>query len=857
MRCLSLASYLFERGFQITFLTAPESLATVPALAQAPYNICHDVQGLKADWLIVDNYDLAAPYERAARAWAKKIMVIDDLADRPHACDLLLDQTYGVEETAYRSLTDGRLLLGAQYCLLRDDFRQESQLGFQRDFDRLQTVFVCFGGVNPQRATQWTLQALELYRERSLNIIVCAGGTAENIQSIQDVIADCSQHHIDLYVNAPNVPALMRASDIAIGAGGTMSWERCCMGLPTLAIEVADNQKEVLRALDHAGALMNLGRLSALDHAAFVAAFTDFVQRGNLLAQMSLAAKKICDGRGVERILPYLMVPERSKNGKSLTMRLALDGDCDLLFAWQTEKGARQFARNPEPPHYDSHCAWFEASLLNQKRRLYIVECDGQPCGMTRLDLLDDEAGRSGYEVSILISEDYQGQGIGAGALALLRKSDPFTALWAHILPENGKSIAMFKRAGYEMKEKTWYLSAGLKRMKTIKIGDRVIGEDQPCYIIAEISCNHNGNFDEARRIIEAAAQAGADAVKLQTYKANTITRDFKGSLEGTMWAGTDLYGLYDKAHTPWEWYQDLKKVADDNGVHIFSSPFDETAVDFLMKQNVPAFKIASFEVVDTKLLEYVAKTGKPVIISNGMTDYLEIKEAVEVLKNAGAQDIAVLHCNSGYPAALDEVNLKTIPAISQLFDCPSGLSDHTLFADAQQKKDVVAHLTPIESVKFGAKIIELHLMLDRAEAKALFDKGEGGFDWAFSREPHELKRIVDDIRAFERGETITYDSAQEEAWAKLTHGEVMFSPTAKEMDSRAARPALWVVEDIKKGQSFEFCGGQAGNFDSIRPNGGGLHIRFADFIEGKTASRDITAGNPLSWDMVEGFGDA
>jgi len=390
-----------------------------------------------------------------------------------------------------------------------------------------------------------------------------------------------------------------------------------------------------------------------------------------------------------------------------------------------------------------------------------------------------------------------------------------------------------------------------------MKIQDKLIGENQPCYIIAEISCNHNGDFDEARKIIEAAAKAGADAVKLQTYKADTITRDFKESLDGTMWAGTDLYSLYDKAHTPWEWYKDLKKIANNNGVHMFSSPFDETAVDFLMEQDVPAFKIASFEVVDTKLLEYIAQTGKPLIISNGMTDYLEIKEAVDTLQNAGARDMAILHCNSGYPAALEEVNLKTIPAIEQLFGCPSGLSDHTLFADAQQKKGEAAHITPVEAVKFGAKIIELHLMLDRQKAKTLCDKGDGGFDWAFSREPDELKRIVDTIRAYERGEEIAYASAQEEAWAKLTHGQVMFAPTPKEIDSRAARPALWVVRDIKKGQVFSFCGGKAGNFDSIRPNGGGLHIRFADFIHSKTANRDISAGSPLTWDMIKELGDA
>ncbi len=388
--------------------------------------------------------------------------------------------------------------------------------------------------------------------------------------------------------------------------------------------------------------------------------------------------------------------------------------------------------------------------------------------------------------------------------------------------------------------------------MKKFTIGDRKIGDNEPCYIIAEVSCNHNGDFNEARKIIEAAGAAGADAVKLQTYTANTMTRDLNISLDGTMWAGMDLHGLYEKAHTPWDWYKDLKQVADDNGMQIFSSPFDETAVDFLMEQDVPALKVASFEVVDTKLLEYVAKTGKPIIVSNGMTDFLEMKESVDVLRSAGAKDVAVLHCNSGYPAALNEVNLKTIPVIEEMFGCVSGLSDHTLFADDKNQIEPVAHIAPVEAVRFGAKIIELHLMMDRDEARALFEKDEGGYDWAFSREPEELKKLISMIRHYEKTGEVTYDTDREKELALLTHGQVCFSPTPKELASRDLRPSLWVVEGIKAGEKFSFCGGRKGNFDSIRPNSGGLHIRYADIIEGKTAVNDIAAGTPLSWGMID-----
>lgn len=268
--------------------------------------------------------------------------------------------------------------------------------------------------------------------------------------------------------------------------------------------------------------------------------------------------------------------------------------------------------------------------------------------------------------------------------------------------------------------------------MKNFSIENRKIGPGEPCYIIAEISCNHDGDIDEARAIIKAAAEAGADAVKLQTYKPETITRNFQTRPKGTIWENTDLFSLYQKAYTPWEWYGELKKCADEHGLHIFSSPFDETAVDFLETQNVPAYKVASFEVVDIKLLQKVAATGKPIIISNGMTDYLELKEAVDTLRRAGVKDLAVLHCNSGYPAAFDEANLNTIPAIEKLFECVTGLSDHTLFADPTTYTDALAHVTAFEAVKKGAKIIEVHLMLDRTKARALMEKKRGRVRLAF-----------------------------------------------------------------------------------------------------------------------------
>lgn len=387
-----------------------------------------------------------------------------------------------------------------------------------------------------------------------------------------------------------------------------------------------------------------------------------------------------------------------------------------------------------------------------------------------------------------------------------------------------------------------------------MKILDRKIGAGHPCYIIAEVSCNHEGNLHEAKRIIKAAADGGADAVKIQTYTADTISRNFDTRAEGTIWEHLDLHGLYSKAQTPWEWTHQLKIYANELGLHFFSSPFDETAVDFLVDEiDVPCLKIASFEVVDTKLLEKCAKTGLPIIMSNGMTTFLEMDEAVRTLRDNGCENLAILHCNSGYPAAFSEANLQTISVINFFYNVPVGLSDHTLFADHDTYEKPMAHVTPVQAVKMGASIVEVHLTTDRDAARALFDKDEGGFDWPFSMNPDEFKLMVDMIRHFEQEGDVQFSSDDEKAMANLAVGEVCFTPTAKELESKKARPSLWVTRDIKKGETFKFAAEDKGhgNFDSIRP-GGGLHIRFTDLIDGKIASCDINAGVPLQWKHIK-----
>jgi pseudaminic acid synthase len=345
-----------------------------------------------------------------------------------------------------------------------------------------------------------------------------------------------------------------------------------------------------------------------------------------------------------------------------------------------------------------------------------------------------------------------------------------------------------------------------------VQIGERSIGPGRSVYVIAELSANHNQDFDQAVRIIEAAKQAGADAIKLQTYTADTMTiasdREEFRIAGGTIWDGRKLHELYVEAYTPWDWQPRLKKVAADLGMDLFSSAFDSTAVDFLEKMGVPAHKVASFELVDIPLIQRIARTGKPVIMSTGMATVEEIEEALNAAREAGATQIALLKCTSAYPAPPEEMNLRTIPEMARRFGVPVGLSDHTMGISV-----------PVAAVALGACIIEKHLTLSRATP---------GPDSAFSLEPHEFKAMVDAVRTTEKA-----------------LGTVHFGLSEKEQASRAFRRSLFVVEDVKQGETFN-----TGNVRSIRP-GDGLHPRHLAEVLGKRAAQAITRGTPLNWEFV------
>lgn len=346
-----------------------------------------------------------------------------------------------------------------------------------------------------------------------------------------------------------------------------------------------------------------------------------------------------------------------------------------------------------------------------------------------------------------------------------------------------------------------------------ISINGRRIASDMPPYVIAELSANHNGKLENALLLLDVAKKAGADAIKLQTYTADTITLNCDSEefrIEGGLWGGRTLYDLYEEASMPWEWHKPLFQRAKKLGITIFSSPFDHTAVDFLEELNVPAYKIASFEVVDIPLIRYVASTGKPMIISTGMADEEEIAEAVEAAQDAGCKEIAVLHCVSGYPAPAEDYNLRTISDMQKRYGVVTGLSDHT-----------IDNTTAITSVAAGASIIEKHFTLDRSG---------GGPDDSFSLEPHELAALCSD---------------SETAWKAL--GKVDYGRKSSEQGNVKFRRSLYYVTNLKCGDVVT-----AADVRSVRP-GYGLAPRYLTEIIGKKLSTDVKIGQATTLsDFVE-----
>lgn len=346
----------------------------------------------------------------------------------------------------------------------------------------------------------------------------------------------------------------------------------------------------------------------------------------------------------------------------------------------------------------------------------------------------------------------------------------------------------------------------------TFSLGKRIVGEDRPCFIVAELSGNHKQDINRAFKLIDAAVAAGVDAVKLQTYTPDTLTINSNKKWfrigKANAWAGQTLYDLYKTAYTPWEWHPKLFAYAEKKGLIIFSTPFDVTAVDFLEKLNTPLYKISSFETIDLELLKQVGQTKKPVIVSRGLASITETQLAVTTLKKSGAPAVTVLHCVSSYPATLEQMNVATVADIKKRFKVIPGLSDHSLGLTAS-----------VTAVALGAKIIEKHLTLSRKE---------GGPDWAFSLEPYELKELVQEIRNVEKA-----------------IGKPTYKPDKREAENIVFRRSLFVVKNVRKGDRFTNI-----NVRSIRP-GYGLLPKYLDEVVGKRARRDIERGTPLDWKLI------
>lgn len=348
---------------------------------------------------------------------------------------------------------------------------------------------------------------------------------------------------------------------------------------------------------------------------------------------------------------------------------------------------------------------------------------------------------------------------------------------------------------------------------KEIKIGNNIISENSPVFIVAEMSANHLMDFDRAVAIMQAAKDAGADAIKIQTYTPDTITLDCDDSCfqitQGTIWDGTTLYKLYQTAYTPWEWQPKLKKIAEDMGLVFFSTPFDLSSVDFLEEMDVPVYKVSSFEINDIPMIKKIAKLGKPIIMATGIAYMSDIELALKTCREAGNENVILLKCCSAYPAPYEDINLKMIPSMKETFDCLTGLSDHTM-----------GTAVATAGVALGARVVEKHLTLSRAD---------GGADAAFSMEPQEFKEMVDNIRMVEKA-----------------IGRVTYDLTEKQKNSRDHSRSLFVAKDMKKGDVFT-----EENLRSVRPSCG-LHTQYYEELLGRRISKDAKLGTPMSWELVD-----
>ncbi|MBR6164258.1 pseudaminic acid synthase [bacterium] len=481
---------------------------------------------------------------------------------------------------------------------------------------------------------------------------------------------------------------------------------------------------------------------------------------------------------------------------QEFSVRLANENDIKKVFNLSNDDTVRQYSFNKEKIKWDDHTKWFNERIKNTNEPFFIAEdSNGNFIAQVRIDKKEETT------ISISITEHFRGRGLARYIIRECSQKAGFRNIIAYVKPENQASLKSFINAGYKQTgTKDGYYKLEFNQ-------DRV-------YIIAEMSANHCGDMELAKKIIKKAKEIGADAVKIQTYTADTITIDcnneeFRINDENSLWNGENLYKLYQKAYTPWEWQGELKKYADEIGIDFFSTPFDYSAVDFLESINVPLYKIASFEAIDYPLIKYAASKGKPMIISTGISSFEEIQKAIDACRSVGNNDITILKCTSAYPAKLEDMNLKTIKDMVEKFGSQGvkvGLSDHSM-----------SIVPPVSAVVLGAKVIEKHLTLDRSL---------GGADSGFSLEPKEFEEMIKAVRDTEK-----------------VLGSVDYSINKK---NRKFARSLYVVKDIKKGEILT-----KENIRSIRPSNG-LLPEYYEEVLGKKAKEDIKFGTPLKLEYLE-----
>ena len=480
---------------------------------------------------------------------------------------------------------------------------------------------------------------------------------------------------------------------------------------------------------------------------------------------------------------------------EKLNIRLATLGDCKNIFELSNDPVVRANSIHIEEIKWDDHVKWFNKKINVLQEPFYIVEDENKNLiAQVRFNNTDEPI------ISISITKSFRGKGLAAEIIKLASKKSNYNKIFAYIKKGNIPSLKSFEKAEY-----------------------KIISEDEnfikmlyksPVYIIAEMSANHCGDFELAKKIIKTAKEIGADAVKVQTYTADTITinsqnPEFLIKDEDNLWKGENLYNLYQKAYTPWEWQGKLKEYADEIGIDFFSTPFDYTAVDFLESINVPMYKIASFEAIDYPLIKYAARLGKPMIISVGISSLEEIQGAINACKAVGNNDITILKCTSAYPAKLEDMNLNTIKDLQERFRAQGvkiGLSDHSM-----------SIIPPITAVAMGASVIEKHFTLDRAL---------GGADSGFSLNTEEFAAMVKAVRETEKA-----------------LGQISYKVNEK---NRKFARSLYVVKPIKKGEKFT-----KENVRSIRP-ANGLHPKYYEEVLGKTAKKDYAFATPLTLEDIK-----